>query len=75
VINNASGTLRPLSNASHRKDFTGRLQEFLTLIFYPAEVTAHLEKTLTDPAALRAYAKQRPPAVRTHPHARRPLQP
>src|SRR5438067_5855432 len=40
VINNASGTLRPLVE----RLFSGRMdpkqcQEFLTLIFYPAEVT------------------------------------
>src|SRR5882672_3845658 len=44
VINNASGTLRPLVE----RVFAGRmeparLQEFLTLIFYPAEVVERLE--------------------------------
>src|SRR5215204_5955044 len=63
VINNASGTLRPLVE----KQFAGRmtaeqLSEFITLIFYPAEVTEHLEQTLTDPLALRAFA------MRTLPH-------
>src|SRR5213082_1919477 len=58
VINNASGTLRPLIE----RLFAGRMdpkhfQEFLTLIFYPAEVTGHLEETLgSDPAALREFA-------------------
>src|SRR2546430_2697047 len=57
VINNASGTLRPLVE----KHFAGRmstqqLNDFLTLIFYPAEVTEHLEVTMTDPKAIRAYA-------------------
>src|SRR6187401_882856 len=57
VINNASGTLRPLvdrlfASKMNPKEF----QEFLTLIFYPAEVTAKLEETLTDPDALRAFA-------------------
>lgn len=59
VINNASGTLRPLVE----RLFQNRLdplefQEFLTLIFYPAEVTAKLEKTLTDPDQLREFAKR-----------------
>jgi fructose-1,6-bisphosphatase-3 len=57
VINNASGTLRPLVE----KLFAGKmnpaeLREFNTLIFYPAEVTEHLEQSLTDPTALRTYA-------------------
>src|ERR1700738_5528438 len=47
VINNASGTLRPLVE----KLFKDRMppeqfQEFLTLIFYPAEVVERLEHTL-----------------------------
>src|SRR5438128_4843362 len=45
IINNASGSLRPLVE----KMFAGRMdsqqfQEFLTLIFYPAEVTQRMEK-------------------------------
>src|SRR4051812_40149921 len=57
VINNASGTLRPLIE----RLFAGKMepkhfQEFLTLIFYPAEVTEHLEHSLTEPAALREFA-------------------
>jgi len=58
VINNASGTLRPLierlfANRLDPKHF----QEFLTLIFYPAEVTEQLERTLAnDPPALRQFA-------------------
>ncbi|WP_373651314.1 fructose-bisphosphatase class III [Schlesneria sp. DSM 10557] len=59
VINNASGTLRPLVERLFKdrmdpKEFT----EFLTLIFYPAEVTAQLEKKLTDPDALRCFARK-----------------
>jgi fructose-1,6-bisphosphatase-3 len=57
VINNASGTLRPLVE----KQFAGRmstqqLNEFITLLFYPAEVTERLEETLVDPQQIRAYA-------------------
>jgi len=57
VINNASGTLRPLIESL----FRGRMepkqfQEFLTLIFYPAEVTQRLEQALTDREELRAFA-------------------
>jgi fructose-1,6-bisphosphatase-3 len=57
VINNASGTLRPLIE----KLFASRMEpkefsEFLTLIFYPAEVSERLEQTLTDPAQQREFA-------------------
>ena len=46
VINNASGTLRPLveklfASRMEAKEF----QEFLTLIFYPAEMSERLEET------------------------------
>src|SRR5439155_2845617 len=57
VINNASGTLRPLVE-KHLKDRMNpqQLAEFITLIFYPAEVTEHLELTMTDPKDVRAFA-------------------
>lgn len=56
IINNASGTLRPLIE----EVFAGKineqeLSEFITLIFYPAERVEQLEKTLSDPAEQRAY--------------------
>jgi fructose-1,6-bisphosphatase-3 len=57
VINNASGTLRPMVEKMFAAEGDGAyFQEFLTLTFYPAEVTAKLEQTLTDPADLRAFA-------------------
>ncbi|MDB5323149.1 MAG: hypothetical protein JWN40_4780 [Phycisphaerales bacterium] len=57
VINNASGTLRPLIERLFAAKMEPKhFQEFLTLIFYPAEVTEHLEHSLTDPAALREFA-------------------
>ncbi len=57
VINNASGTLRPLVEQICAKQMGPKqFQEFLTLIFYPAEVVARLEKTLTDPVELRVFA-------------------
>src|SRR5260370_34877482 len=57
VINNASGTLRPLVE----KLFKDRMppeqfQEFLTLIFYPAEVVERLEQNTCDPKDQKAYA-------------------
>src|SRR5437899_9427218 len=59
VINNASGTLRPLVERlfASRLD-ANELRELLTLIFYPAEVVDQLEETLTDPAKLRDYARR-----------------
>src|SRR5690242_17224170 len=57
VINNASGTLRPLVERLFAdKMEPKKFQEFVTLIFYPAEVVERLEQTLTDPTALREYA-------------------
>ncbi|HYO07420.1 MAG TPA: fructose-bisphosphatase class III [Tepidisphaeraceae bacterium] len=57
VINNASGTLRPLIEKLFARRLDPReFQEFLTLTFYPAEVTERLEQTLTDPHELRAFA-------------------
>lgn len=59
VINNASGTLRPLAERLFKDRMDAReFQEFLTLIFYPAEVTQRLEKTLTDREELRAFAQR-----------------
>ena len=57
VINNASGTLRPLVE----EIFAGRMDademaEFLKLAFYPAEVTQQLAETLKQPEDVRAYA-------------------
>src|SRR6476659_763586 len=57
VINNASGTLRPLvdklfANRMEPKEF----QEFLTLVFYPAEVSQRMEKEARTAEELRAYA-------------------
>lgn len=57
VINNASGTLRPLVEEM----FAGRMDqnemaEFLKLTFYPAEVTERLRQSLTDPEDVKAYA-------------------
>jgi fructose-1,6-bisphosphatase-3 len=57
VINNASGTLRPLAEKLLKDRLNPKqLADFLTLIFYPAEVVDRLENTLTDPAELRAFA-------------------
>src|SRR3954465_773898 len=56
VINNASGTLRPLVQKLFAERMNpGECQEFLTLIFYPAEVVERLEHTLLDPEQLRSF--------------------
>jgi fructose-1,6-bisphosphatase-3 len=57
VINNASGTLRPLVERLFRdRKSPDQFQEILTLIFYPAEVVARLQQTLLDPQEQKAYA-------------------
>src|SRR3984893_12681007 len=57
VINNASGTLRPLVERLFKERMAPeRFQEFLTLIFYPAEVVQRLEQTLRDPQDQKEYA-------------------
>ena len=59
VINNASGTLRPLIERLFQARMEPKqFQEFLTLIFYPAEVTQRLEQTLTDREELRDFAQR-----------------
>ena len=56
VINNASGTLRPLVQKLFAQRMSpSEFQEFLTLIFYPAEVVERLEQTLLDPEELRSF--------------------
>jgi fructose-1,6-bisphosphatase-3 len=62
VINNASGTLRPLIE----RTFAGRLnaaqlQEFIALVFYPRETLERLRPALADAEAQRAFCR---PALR-----------
>ena len=57
VINNASGTLRPLVENLFANRMSGKeFQDFLTLSFYPAEVVERLEQTLTDRKELRSFS-------------------
>ncbi|MFY9253566.1 MAG: fructose-bisphosphatase class III [Fuerstiella sp.] len=57
VINNASGTLRPLVEEMFSSKMSpDELAEFLKLTFYPAEVTQRLQQTLTTPEDIRAFA-------------------
>ena len=57
VINNASGTLRPLVERLFREHLTRtQFQELITLIFYPAEVVERLEQVLKTPEEQKRYA-------------------
>jgi fructose-1,6-bisphosphatase-3 len=57
VINDASGTRRPLVERLFREDLTPRqFQELITAIFYPAEVVERLERTLKTREERKQYA-------------------
>ena len=57
VINNASGTLRPLVEEMFAETMDDEeMSEFLKLTFYPAEITERTRQTLTTSAEVRAYA-------------------
>ena len=57
VINNASGTLRPLVEQLFADQMNpDELAEFLKLTFYPAEVTSQVQQQLADEAEIKAYA-------------------
>src|SRR5258708_4744128 len=57
VINNASGTLRPLVERLLQDRMPPQqFQEFLTLVFYPAEVVGRLEETLKSSQERKDYA-------------------
>ncbi len=59
VINNASGTLRPLVEEMFGDKMPPEeLKEFLKLTFYPAEVAKQLERTLLDADDLKDYARR-----------------
>jgi fructose-1,6-bisphosphatase-3 len=64
IINNASGTLRPLAERLLQPRMTPEaFEEFLKLLFYPAEIVAQLEKTLLDPEQQRAFAQRTLPPL------------
>src|SRR4051812_47862148 len=57
VINNASGTLRPLVERLLKDRMSpAEFQEILTLIFYPAQVIERLEQTMRDAHEQKAFA-------------------
>jgi fructose-1,6-bisphosphatase-3 len=59
VINNASGTLRPLVEQMFKKRMTSEeLEEFLKVTFYPAEVTKKLESTLKSDEGIKTTARR-----------------
>jgi fructose-1,6-bisphosphatase-3 len=59
VINNASGTLRPLVEKMFRDRLgAAEFRDFLTLIFYPAEVTERLEAEGAGPEQLREFSRR-----------------
>ncbi|MGJ8634877.1 MAG: fructose-bisphosphatase class III [Luteolibacter sp.] len=59
VINNASGTLRPLIEQLLKDEMEPKqFEDFLRLIFYPAEVVASLERNLRDKDEQKEYAMQ-----------------
>lgn len=64
VINNASGTLRPLVEAMFRDRMSAEdLSQFVTLIFYPREVLERVEPTLTDPSRRREFSRRVLPSL------------
>ena len=61
VINNASGTLRPLVEKLFAKRLPpAEFQEFLTLLFYPGEMVQRLEQQKRTPAELRTFVEDSP---------------
>lgn len=59
VINNSSGTLRPLVESLFANRMTEvELTDFLTLTFYPNEVTERLEKSLKSDDEIRDYTRR-----------------
>lgn len=59
VLNNASGTLRPLVERLFGARFSpAELQAFLTLIFYPKETLESLEPVLRDPARRLEFSRR-----------------
>ncbi|GAB5443356.1 MAG: fructose-1,6-bisphosphatase [Fuerstiella sp.] len=59
VINNASGTLRPLVEQLFAETMNeAERAEFLKLTFYPAEVTQRVAESLNSPEEIRTYAQR-----------------
>jgi len=59
VVNNASGTLRPLVETLFAERMSkGELQDFLALVFYPREMLERLEPELADAGRRHAFARR-----------------
>ncbi len=59
IINNASGTLRPIVEKMFATTMSeGERAEFLKLVFYPAEVTRRVAETLSGASEIKAYAQR-----------------
>jgi fructose-1,6-bisphosphatase III len=59
IVNNASGTLRPLVERLFAARLSkAELQDFLALIFYPREMLERLEPEHAEPAPRRAFARR-----------------
>src|SRR5438552_2287976 len=59
VVNNASGTLRPLVEQMFKDRLTSdEFQEFLTLIFYPVQTLDHVAPRLRDPEAQQTFCRR-----------------
>src|SRR6185369_4197341 len=59
IINNASGTLRPLVEGLFANRLTAaELRELLAVLYYPREAMEHLKKTLSDTAVRQAWVRR-----------------
>jgi fructose-1,6-bisphosphatase-3 len=59
IINNASGTLRPLVQALFGTRLTeADLRDLLALLYYPREAIEHLKEALRDPAVRQAWVRR-----------------
>jgi len=59
VINNASGSLRPLVESVFRDRLTDEgFRELLAVLYYPQELMQHLQPELSDPTSRRAWVLQ-----------------
>jgi fructose-1,6-bisphosphatase III len=66
VVNNASGTLRPLVERLFGERMTkAEMQDFLALVFYPREMLERLAPELADPARRQAFARRVLPDLTT----------
>ena len=59
IVNNASGTLRPLVERLFGARMSkAEMRDFLALVFYPREMLERLQPELVDPARRRAFAQR-----------------